>query len=208
VARSFPEPLDAAAIVLAGGSSSRMGRPKTSLPFGGESLLARVVRHLRPLVRETLLVTGPHVELPELPAGTRIVLDETPRLGPAAGILFGLRAARADLALVCAADHPFPSEPLARALLERIGSRPLLVPRWQGRLEPLFAAYRRTFAPWIERALASGRRRLLDLVEAAGEEAVFEEEEVRLFDAEGLSFVDVDTPEEYEAALGRLGRTG
>ena len=36
-----------AGIVLCGGRSSRMGRPKAWLPFGGELMLQRIVRILR-----------------------------------------------------------------------------------------------------------------------------------------------------------------
>ena len=37
------------AAVLAGGKSSRMGRDKAALPFGGETLLAHQARKLRAL---------------------------------------------------------------------------------------------------------------------------------------------------------------
>ena len=38
---------DVAAVVLAGGASSRMGRPKALVPFLGEPLVARMLRRLR-----------------------------------------------------------------------------------------------------------------------------------------------------------------
>src|SRR5437870_12517229 len=94
------------AIVLAGGASARMGRPKALLPFGAETLIERVVRRLEPIAAEIVVVSGPHLVLPVL-RHARIVEDETPLQGPVAGILYGLRAARTDLSFVCGCDHPF-----------------------------------------------------------------------------------------------------
>lgn len=52
------------AIILAAGSSSRMGRPKQTLAYQGESLLRRVARAaLSAGCRPVVVVTGAHAEL-------------------------------------------------------------------------------------------------------------------------------------------------
>src|SRR5205823_4648191 len=99
------EPLTA--IVLAGGASSRMGRPKALLPFGAETLIERVVRRLAAGSSEVVVVSGPHLRLPPLPEEVRIVTDEVPLQGPVGGIRYGLAAARTELGFVCGCDHPF-----------------------------------------------------------------------------------------------------
>ena len=81
-----------ATIVLAGGASSRMGRPKALLPFGSESLVERVVRRMAAVSDEVIVVSGPHLGLPPLAAGVRVVEDEEPLEGPLSGIRYGLRA--------------------------------------------------------------------------------------------------------------------
>ena len=56
-------------IVLCGGRSSRMGRPKAWLPFGGELMLPRIVRILREVVEPVVVVAASDQEVPPLPEG-------------------------------------------------------------------------------------------------------------------------------------------
>src|SRR5437899_11335341 len=79
-----------ALVVLAGGRSSRMGRPKAWLPFHGQPMLARVLDRLAPLFEEQVVVRAPGQELPDVEA--RFVADEQPGLGPVAGLAAGLAA--------------------------------------------------------------------------------------------------------------------
>ena len=66
------------AIVLCGGRSTRMGRDKGSLPFGGEILLARVVRIVRQAVDDVVVVAR---EGQTLPDGFEAVRDPAEGLG-------------------------------------------------------------------------------------------------------------------------------
>src|SRR4051812_13866540 len=52
------------AIILAGGRSRRMGRPKAWLPLGGVPLLTAVVARVRPLVADVIVVAARDQELP------------------------------------------------------------------------------------------------------------------------------------------------
>lgn len=70
-----------AGIVLCGGHSRRMGVAKPLLPFGTESMLARVVRLLREAVSPVVVVAAADQELPPLPEGVRIVRDCHPDRG-------------------------------------------------------------------------------------------------------------------------------
>jgi molybdopterin-guanine dinucleotide biosynthesis protein A len=69
-------------IVLCGGQSSRMGRPKAWLPFGDELMLPRVVRLLSEVVSEAVVVAAPEQDVPALPEGVAVVRD--PERGRAA----------------------------------------------------------------------------------------------------------------------------
>ena len=59
--------LDASALILAGGKSSRMGRPKALLPFDGEPLIVHTVRSLATRFADIVVVAAPGQELPQLP---------------------------------------------------------------------------------------------------------------------------------------------
>ncbi|MBI1832706.1 MAG: NTP transferase domain-containing protein, partial [Planctomycetes bacterium] len=52
-----------AGIVLCGGESKRMGRPKAWLPMGAELMLPRVVRLLRETVSPIVVVAAPGQDL-------------------------------------------------------------------------------------------------------------------------------------------------
>src|SRR5229473_2461422 len=106
-----------ALIILAGGKSSRMGRPKAWLPFHGQPLLARVLDRLAPLFEERVVVRAPGQELPDVEA--RFVEDEELGLGPVAGLAVGLAAVTRPLAFVVSCDAPFIDPKVVASLVER-----------------------------------------------------------------------------------------
>ena len=190
-------------IVLAGGASSRMGRPKALLPFGSETLIERVVGRFAPCSSEVIVVRGPHVRLPSLPKEVRVVADEVPLHGPVAGIRYGLAAARTDLAFVCGCDHPFLEPAIARHHAERSTDRNGAIIVSRGVPQPLLAVYRKRVATIAATMLASGERRAVRLAEHARLVEV-SDEELLAIDPSGLSLLDVDTPQAYQDALARL----
>src|SRR5262249_57842743 len=84
--------LKVAGIVLCGGRSSRMGRPKAWLAFGDELMLQRVVRVLREVVDPVVVVAAPGQDVPPLPDTVEIVRDEVEGRGPLQGLAAGLAA--------------------------------------------------------------------------------------------------------------------
>jgi molybdopterin-guanine dinucleotide biosynthesis protein A len=190
------------AIILAGGASARMGRPKALLPFGEESLIERVVRRLEPLTDEIVIAKGAHVGLPPL-GPVRIVDDPTPLEGPLSGILNGLRAMRTELGFVCGCDHPFLEPALVELLVERSAAVPGVAAIVDGIAQPLLATYRSSVVDVAAAMLAAGERRAVDLVRRAGLAEISQAELLRV-DPSGASFVDVDTPEAYRRALEQI----
>ena len=60
--------------MLAGGRSTRMGRPKANLEWHGSTLLHRVTGIVgRAVDGPVVVVRAPDQELPELPPGVRVV---------------------------------------------------------------------------------------------------------------------------------------
>jgi len=96
-------------IVLCGGRSSRMGRPKAWLPFGDEVLLQRVVRILVEAVDPVVVVAAPGQDVPPLPPGVAVVRDAIEGKGPLGGLAAGLAAleGKVDAAYLSACDVPF-----------------------------------------------------------------------------------------------------
>jgi molybdopterin-guanine dinucleotide biosynthesis protein A len=189
-------------IVLCGGRSTRMGRPKLSLPFGDEVLLQRVVRILGEVVAPVVVVAAPGQELPVLPAGVRIVRDEQGGLGPLAGIAGGLEALTgvAEAAYVSACDAPLLRREFIREVVTALGSHDLAIPRDGKFHHPLAAVYRTSLAPRVRALLAVGRMRPLFLVQES-DAVEIDVETLRGVDPELDSLRNLNTPEEYAAAL-------
>ncbi|MFQ5587132.1 MAG: molybdenum cofactor guanylyltransferase, partial [Thermodesulfobacteriota bacterium] len=140
-----PVRVDASAIILTGGKSSRMGRPKALLLFDGEPLIVHMVRTLERLFAETIVVAAPEQALPPLPV--MLVRDEVAYQGPVGGIHYGLRATSREIGFVTSCDVPFLNPPLISYLTRQISSYDVVVPYWQGRFQPLHAVYRRVVVP-------------------------------------------------------------
>lgn len=210
-----PEAPAITGIVLAGGRSSRMGRDKASIVFDGETLLQRTVRALAVVADEIIVVRAPGARLPAIDAPCPVVDVEDPvgGEGPLVGMAAGLAAVRAPVAIVVGVDMPFLQPALLRLLVERLlvervrdGSRWVL-PIADRRPQPLCSVFARDALEVLHAHIAAGDRAPM-AVAADLRMARLEPEAWRAADPEGLSFMDIDTPEDFAAALVRLAAAG
>jgi molybdopterin-guanine dinucleotide biosynthesis protein A len=189
-------------VVLCGGQSSRMGRPKAWLPFGDELMLPRVARLLAEAATPIVVVAAPGQDLPYLPLEIGIVRDTESGRGPLQGLAVGLEAlrGRADAAYVSSCDVPFLQPAFVRRLVDLLGDWSICVPEVGGFLHPLAAVYRIEVADAAARLLAQDRLRSSLLVEQVPTRVVRPEE---LADADPTfqSLRNLNTPADYEAAL-------
>jgi molybdopterin-guanine dinucleotide biosynthesis protein A/molybdopterin converting factor small subunit len=192
--------VDATAVVLTGGKSSRMGRPKALLPFDNEPLLVHILRALKSMFAEAVVVAAPDQELPPLAA--TIVRDEVPHQGPVGGIYYGLNAASDEVCFVTSCDVAFTNLSLVSYLVSEISNYDVVVPFWQERFQPLHAVYRRSVLPLLREQLERGELRPVFLYDKVRTRKVGEEE-IRRFDPGGLCFFNMNTPQDYEEALKR-----
>jgi molybdopterin-guanine dinucleotide biosynthesis protein A len=191
---------DATAVVLAGGKSSRMGRPKSLLPFDGEPLIVQIVRALKQIFAETVVVAAPDQELPDLPAV--LVRDEVAYQGPVGGIYYGLKAAGGEFCFVTSCDVPFINSALISHLTSQISRYDVVVPFWEDRFQPLHAVYRTSVLALLKEQLDRGELRPVYLFDKV-KTCKIEEAAIRRFDPEGLSFLNMNTPDDYQRALQR-----
>src|SRR6516162_5541804 len=155
-------------IVLCGGQSSRMGRPKAWLPFAGEIMLPRVVRLLREVVEPVVVVAAPDQDVPPLPDEVVVVRDEEKARGPLQGLTAGLAAlhGRAEAAYLSSCDVPFLRPAFVRRLIELLGDHAICVPRVGDYHHPLAAVYRPEVEEAVRRLLAENRLRPIFLFES------------------------------------------
>lgn len=193
-------------IVLCGGRSSRMGRPKAWLPFGPELMLPRVVRILSGVVSPIVVVAAPGQDVPELPANVEIVRDEDEALGPLAGLAVGLAAlaGRVQAAFASSCDVPLLEPAFVRSVIEALGEFDLAIPRDGKYHHPLAAVYRTQLEPAVRRLVAERQLRPVFLLEVARAREI-DVALLRAADPSLRSLRNINTPSDYEAALRDAG---
>jgi molybdenum cofactor guanylyltransferase len=193
-------------IVLCGGQSKRMGRAKAWLPFGQEFLLPRVVRLVGKAVSPIVVVAAPEQELPSLPVAVAVVRDEEKGRGPLQGLATGLAAmeGKVEAAYVSSCDVPFLQPALVRRLIELLGPHSICVPYTDGHHHALAAVYRLEARTTVLQLLDQNRLGVFSLFENLPTRVV-EVEELRDLDPSLWSLRNLNTPEEYQAALRDAG---
>ena len=194
-------PDDVTGVLLAGGNSSRMGRNKALMPLAGQRLVDRVLAVLRNIFDDLLMVTNS----PDLYAdlGLRMVPDLVAGKGALGGIHSAIHHTATPHCLVVACDMPFLNAGVLRYLAEQRAGYDVVVPSVHGRPQPLHAVYGKACLQPIARRLETER---LNVVSFFPDVRVREvtAEELAGFDPEGLSFRNLNTPEEFAEAARRV----
>ena len=169
--------------VLAGGASFRMGKEKSGLAFGEQSLLQIAIAKARSICGDVAILCGAQ---PQRGNGLApAILDVRPLCGPLGGIEAALLHTDADWNLFLAVDTPLIPVSLLSSWKEyvsrqdKVGVACMVDDR---RVHALPMLLRRETLPLLSAALDAGRYRLQEEVEAA----------VRTLGM-GISHVDVDS---------------
>ncbi|HEV3313223.1 MAG TPA: molybdenum cofactor guanylyltransferase [Chloroflexota bacterium] len=196
-----PQVSDVSAIILAGGRSARMGVDKATLLFQGNTLLERTVKLLRAITRD-IVIAGPI--RPSLELDPLFVPDEISDAGPLSGLVTGLSHVAHDWTFVCGCDAPLLSPALVRYLLslrdERYGA---IVPDANGVPQPLCAVYHGSSLEHFRITLSATDPRNRSLQRALTRLSIrwVSEREARDFDPRLDTFVNVNTPQRWQAFL-------
>ena len=173
----------ALAVVLAGGLSRRMGRPKAVVPLGGRPLIAWPLAAAREAGLKTVVVAKPGSELP--PLDVPVWAEPATPAHPLVGLVTALeRARRPIVALAC--DMPFVSP----ALLDRLASA-------DGVAAPRGEAFPARYEPASLPVLLEGLARegsLRDVLAQLG---------AAVIDADPDELVGLNDPQALEAATRR-----
>lgn len=151
-------------VVLAGGTSSRMGRDKALIVRDSQPLLVHAVRKLSMHVDEVLVIGDP-AKYGQL--HTQVIADDAPGMGPLGGLTTALRCTANDRVLVLACDLPNVNDDLFMLLKRELGpSDDAVVPRHayrdgrSGGTEPLAAAYHRRCLSQFNNCIATGQLKM------------------------------------------------
>jgi molybdenum cofactor cytidylyltransferase len=186
------------AVVLAAGSSTRMGTNKLLLPFDGEPLVRRTAREISGAgFDEVLVVVGyQHEEVVAALAGLPIRHARNPEYAEGMGTSFrsAVSSLASEAALFALADQPFLTAADYRRVREAyLDARPAIVSVRYGDVTAPPHLFARELFPELAQ-LRHGARLVL---QRHADRAV-----VLAFAPDLL--MDIDTPEDYERARSRL----
>ena len=192
-------------VILAGGTSERMGLEKASLLYGGETLLSRSVRKMRSVAPRTVVVSRSEV-VKRLSNDIEVIEDLRPGRGPVAAILTALLVTQDDCAVI-ACDMPFFSTGLLLYMRDQLENNDAVVPHYGGLWEPLCAVYGWRGVDKIERWLeqertcpGTRRRPIVSLLATLRLCEVDRDQLVRFGEPDHL-FFNVNSPEDYARML-------
>jgi molybdopterin-guanine dinucleotide biosynthesis protein A len=182
----FPLPC----VIFAGGKSSRMGRDKALLPFGGYGTLAEYqYRRLLPLFSSVHI----GAKTDKFPFDAPLILDTEGVYAPTAGLLAAFEALQSDF-FALAVDTPFVDEAVIAELVEAYlhEEADAVIARSHSGAHPMCGIYTRALVPKLEAMAGEGNHRLQSLLKTA---------RTRFVDfAEDTPFFNMNTPEEYHLA--------
>jgi molybdopterin-guanine dinucleotide biosynthesis protein A len=156
-----------AAVVLAGGRSTRFGDgDKAVADLAGTPMIRRVVGRVAPAVDRVVVncraaqTSAIRTALDGVAPPVDVAEDDYPDEGPVAGMATGLRAVDCEYAFVVACDMPFVDPAFVDYLFERAAGHEAAVPRPGKWFETTHAVYRAAaMAAAAEAALEAGRDR-------------------------------------------------
>lgn len=177
--------------ILAGGSSSRMGREKAALTVEGTPFLNRIYETMSEVFSEVIVCGGS-----EAPSGGALIHDDRPGGGPVGGLLSALRIARGRSVFVTAVDMPLVTAEAIRSIVEPpVTGGSVRIAVVDGEDQPLVGVYGPRIEQVARARFDAGQRSALGLIDdIEGVERV-------VMDA-GVLF-NVNTVEDYAELTGR-----
>lgn len=187
------------AVILAGGKSRRMGKDKRTLEWGGTKFLDSVCFTLGELFDEIILVTA----IEDYPCGhlpVRLVTDSIPQKGSLGGLFTGIREASYSCVFVVACDMPF-LNPLVISRLCALPENDVVMPKLSTGYQPLHARYSKRCSVIMEKMIKEGNLRIQSLIQDPTLSIqIVEETFFNDIDPHGYSFLNINTPADYEFA--------
>jgi molybdopterin-guanine dinucleotide biosynthesis protein A len=208
-------------VINAGGKSSRMGTDKALVEIGGRTMIEQIVDQTRGLGADTVVVTN----TPERYAflGLPTVADLLPDKGALGGLYTAVHAATQPYAVVLACDMPFVNRPLLEHMMSLAAEVDAVIPRLTpapphppaggapagagegAEAEPFRAVYAKACLDPIRRALEAGKMRIISFFPEVRLRWI-EEDEIRKFDPELMTFMNCNTVEELDVVRQRWKR--
>jgi molybdenum cofactor guanylyltransferase len=181
-------------IILAGGSSHRMGTDKSLLDLGGKPVIAHVINVMTSAFPRVVLVTNDPDKYARF--GLPMTPDIIPNIGTLGGIHAGLSYLKKGAAFFTASDMPFIRRELIDYLVGAFHNTDAVVPYVNGEYEPLLAVYAKRCLSAVEKTIASRKRRAVDFLSNVRLTTI-RDDEFHSVDPDFVSIFNINMPEDY-----------
>lgn len=139
-------------VILAGGKSTRFGTDKAFIPIGDKYLIELILSQLQSKFKNIIISSNKPEMFKQLEVP--VIKDVFQNFGPLGGIHSALVHSPTEFCFITACDMPFINLDMVEYLLNYYPKKEVLVPFAEGRIQPLFAVYRKSLIPKIEEVLA------------------------------------------------------
>lgn len=193
-------------VLLAGGKSRRMGEDKRFLVLGEQTLLERALTVLRSMFQDVMVVIAQ--DSPPLQVDAMVVTDLVPDCGSLGGLYSGLMRATTPYIFAVACDMPFLSQSVIAQFISRGAAADIVMAKLVGRLHPMHALYGKRCVPVLEQMIQARQLKIQEVVSHPSLLVEYvTERDLSTVDPSGLSFSNVNTLADLEAARSLLART-
>jgi molybdopterin-guanine dinucleotide biosynthesis protein A len=188
--------------ILSGGKSSRMGTDKALLPIEGKTMIEHIIAQVNDIGDEVIVITNTPGQYKFL--GLPLFADVIPDKGALGGLYTAIDAASHPHTLILACDMPFVNRDLLRYMISLTPEADAIIPKIaapdgekkkSGMAEPLRAIYSKTCLAPIRKCIDEDNLKMIAFFRDITLRWV-DEEEIRKFDPQLVTFMNANTPEE------------
>jgi molybdopterin-guanine dinucleotide biosynthesis protein A len=190
------------ALILAGGENRRIPVIKGFIEINGKRIIESDIGLFSGLFTRIFISTNSPERYFYL--GASMVGDVIRQRGPMTGIFSALISPGISEVFAAACDMPFINVSLVKYIIDRWENKwDAAVPVFNREPQPLLGIYSKRIADRMEESIKNGRRSLRDFLERISV-LYISEDDVRKIDAEGRSFVNINTMEDLKREGGEI----
>lgn len=190
--------------ILAGGQSRRFGGDKTLQTINGRSMTSILVQNIGGLSEDIMVICKNPTKFRDV-ENVRFLSDAYKTQCPLVGIITAIMHAKHDKIFVVSADTPFVQSELVEYMSGKNGD--VVLPKTNNKVHTLTGFYSKNLFHAMYQNYLKGNYRIIDILEESLITYV-DEKECREHDKNLLSFININTKEDYSDAMEFLKKIG
>ncbi len=155
--------LSLAGVLLAGGTSKRMGQDKASYIFKGKPLMDYSLDILKAVSDTQIIVSKDKRHTRQ---NIKMIADVIEDAGPLGAIYSALDFIDKDYAIVLACDTPYVVTEVINTLISSIKSYSIVIAAHNDRVHPTIGIYKQSIHKQLGEFLKKGNRKMMDFIES------------------------------------------